>query len=154
LSLIIGFIILLMILFLFYMTLRYIKRKTLITLLVICGQTFILTIAILCFSHNISIYHSNLLELGYLTLGIILPSLFLISDYLIMISNMKQKGLYYSLIKPGGINYNSNKNSLKTRKKSNYVDSHTRSNYIDSLDYSKENDIIHEIIPPNVKEVD
>lgn len=113
LSLIIGFIILLMFLLLFYMTLRFIKRRTLLTLLVICGQAFMLTIAMLCFVHNISIYHIYLIELGCIILGIVLPSFFLLSDYLIMISDMKLKGSYYGLIKPSSIDHNKKEKGSK-----------------------------------------
>lgn len=97
-SVILGFIILIMAGLMVYMAYRLIRRRKPFLLAATCLQLVALTIAIFCFINDVLIFKSPLLEVFLITAGIGLPAGFLVYDYIKMMKNVKKQGIYKGLV--------------------------------------------------------
>jgi tetratricopeptide (TPR) repeat protein len=97
-SFFVVFVLTLMFLFLLYTLYRYFRRRTIATLITLCGQVFILTIAVLCLAYKINVVNIHLVELGYIILGIAAPFILLLYDYITMISDFKRQESFEGLV--------------------------------------------------------
>ncbi len=96
-SVIVGFVILLMLLFLIYMLLRFLAERKMYLLLPLCLQILVFTMAVLCFFQDIKILGSTFLELLYILIGIIVPLFFIFMDFRKLAHRFKKMGIILSL---------------------------------------------------------
>ncbi len=83
-----GFFIITMVIFIVYMVYRFVKSKNFIVLVPISLQVFSLSISIISFINNIEM--NQKLQVFLLLAGIVLPAIILVLDYLKMIQNLKE----------------------------------------------------------------
>lgn len=93
-----GFFIALMLLLLAYTCYRIFKRKSLLMLLSLCAQVFALCIAVLSYFNNIQAL--DLIQGSFLMLGVVLPLVFVIHDYVKMMRKVREKGVYQGFVEP------------------------------------------------------
>jgi tetratricopeptide (TPR) repeat protein len=91
-----GFMIVLMILLLTYTFYRLVRKKSLLMVIPVCCQVFSLAIAIPGFIDNVEAL--PVVEASNLLLGILLPAFFILTDYHSMIKKVKSKGVYNGLV--------------------------------------------------------
>lgn len=91
-----GFIIVLMLLLLVYTFYRLFKKKSLLMLIPACAQIFSLAMAILSFINNVEAL--LIIQTAYVLLGILPSAAFLITDYVKMIKRVKSQGSYEGLV--------------------------------------------------------
>lgn len=91
-----GFIIVLMLLLLVYIFYRLFKKKDLLMLIPACAQIFSLVIALLSFINSVET--PALIQAAYLLLGILPPASYLIFDYVKMIKKVKTQGTFEGLV--------------------------------------------------------
>ena len=92
-----GFITLLILLLLAYSLYRSIKRKSLLMLIPVCMQVFAAMISIMSFAGDVEALLE--VEAVYILFGIVPPSALLIYDYRKMIGGFKAKGGFEGLVK-------------------------------------------------------
>ena len=97
-SVINGFIIVVMLLLIAYMGYRLFMKRRLLVLLSLCAQLFALLLAVLSFINDIQAL--DMIQACFLLLGIVIPCCFLVSDYIQMLDKVKKKGLYEGFIQP------------------------------------------------------
>jgi tetratricopeptide (TPR) repeat protein len=97
-SVVIGFTIIEMILFLGYMTYRFFLRRKLTTLVFLCLQLFALTISIISFADNL--LAPELMQALCILFGIAVPSVFLAGDYAKMTKKAKEQGAIKGIVEP------------------------------------------------------
>lgn len=95
-SLIVGFMILLMLLFLSYTIYRLLVTKALINLLFLCLQLFSISLAIISFINDVEPIEP--VEGIYILFGVILPGVLLTYDYFKMSRRLKMNGVVNKLI--------------------------------------------------------
>lgn len=95
-SVINGFIIVMILLLVAYMGYRLFMKRRLLALLSLCAQLFALLLSILSFINDIQAL--DMIQACFILLGIIIPCCFLVYDYVQMLKNVKQKGLYEGFI--------------------------------------------------------
>ena len=95
-TVLVGFIILLMMIFLAYMAYRLHKRRKKTVLAAFCLQIFTITIASISFFKNVST--NNMLEGIYIIFGILLPCSFLIYDCRKVVVRVRETGVFDSLV--------------------------------------------------------
>ncbi|MEN6315312.1 MAG: tetratricopeptide repeat protein [Clostridiaceae bacterium] len=91
-----SFIIVLVLLLLIYSLYRLFRKKSLLMVIPACAQVFSLVIAILSLIHDVEV--PQYIELAYILLGILPPSVFLFIDYVRMIRKVKSRGIYEGLV--------------------------------------------------------
>lgn len=91
-----GFIIVFMLLLLAYSLYRLFRKKSLLMVIPVCSQVFSLVIAVLSMIHDVEA--PQYIELAYVLLGILPPSVFLFIDYVRMIRKIKSGGIYEGLV--------------------------------------------------------
>lgn len=125
-SVLVGFIILVMLLFLFYMSHRLYQRRELPFLIVLCLQIFALTLSIFSFFNNVSIQNSNIIQTCYIFLGIIAPCLLILyENKSYLIEEARKHGVYRGIIR----------RLLKSDEKEECMES--KENYYQLLNYYK-----------------
>jgi len=92
-----GFIIILMILLLAYSTYRAVKRKSVLMLIPVCLQFFAAVISVMSFINDVEVLPQ--VEAVYIFFGIIPPSVLLLYDYRKMVEDFKSKGVYEGLVR-------------------------------------------------------
>ena len=114
-SVINGFFIIIMLLFLIYMAYRLFIKRKLIMLLLAGTQIFAILIAVLCFVNDVQ--DLNIIQACYILLGVIIPCYFIICDYVKMMKKIKEKGVYEGFIvkepSESGIEKNTDIHSLR-----------------------------------------
>jgi tetratricopeptide (TPR) repeat protein len=93
-----GFMIILMLLLLIYTFYRLAKRKSMLMLIPACGQVFCLIVAIQCFIHNVEAL--QMIQACYILFGILPPAVFLVLDYSGMVGRFKRNGSFQGLVEP------------------------------------------------------
>jgi tetratricopeptide (TPR) repeat protein len=91
-----GFMIVLMILLLTYTFYRLVRKKSLLMTIPACCQVFSLAIAVPGFIDNVEAH--PVIQASNLILGILLPAVFFLVDYRSMINKIKSKGIYNGLV--------------------------------------------------------
>ncbi len=91
-----GTLIVLMFFLLLYTVYRLFRRKSLLMIIPVCAQIFAVSIAFLSFVNDVEpeIY----IEAVFVLFGLMLPLVFLIYDYLLMIKRVKRKGTFEGLV--------------------------------------------------------
>lgn len=91
-----GFIIVLMLLLLVYSLYRLFRKKSLLMVIPASAQVFSLVIATLSLIHDVEV--PQFIELAYVVFGILPPSVILIIDYIRMIRKIKNSGVYEGFV--------------------------------------------------------
>lgn len=97
-SVIVGFTIIVMILFVGYMSYRLFLRRTLLILITLCLQFIALTLAIISFISNVNVLTSSSIETFYIIFGVAIPGIFFVYDYTRMMKKIKNHGVYEGLV--------------------------------------------------------
>jgi len=92
-----GFITLLMIILLAYSTYRAIKRKSVLMLIPVCMQFFASVISVMSFINDVEVLLQ--IEAIYMIFGMIPPSVLLVHDYRKMVEDFKARGVYEGLVR-------------------------------------------------------
>jgi len=95
-SVIAGFTIVVMLLFLAYMGYRLFLRRTLLTVVAFCLQLFSLTISMISFINNVQTI--NELELVFILCGVVVPGIFVVADYRRMIKKVREQGIFKGFV--------------------------------------------------------
>lgn len=90
-TVIIGFTIVLMLLFAGYMSYRLYIRRTLSVLIALSLEVFALTVALIAFALNVQT--SNVTEVLYVSFGVLVPAGFFVYDYLKMMEKIRAHGV-------------------------------------------------------------
>jgi tetratricopeptide (TPR) repeat protein len=91
-----GFLIVLMILLLTYTFYRLVRKKSLLMVIPACCQVFSLAVALPGFIDNVEAI--PVVQASNLLLGILLPAFFILIDYHSMVKKVKNKGIYNGLV--------------------------------------------------------
>lgn len=91
-----GFIIILMLVLLLYSAYRMIRKRSLLMLIPVCIQTFPIPLAVLSFINDVEA--EPYVEAVYIAFGILLPAFFIIYDYRTMTGRVKMSGAYDGLV--------------------------------------------------------
>ncbi len=91
-----GFIIILMLVLLLYTAYRMIRRRSLLMLIPVCIQIFPIPLALLSFINNVEA--EPYVEAVYIAFGILLPAFFIIYDYRSMTCRIKTTGAFEGLV--------------------------------------------------------
>lgn len=91
-----GFVVVLMLVLLIYSFYRFIKKKSILMIIPISAQIFSFVIAGLCFLYNVETL--QLLEACFIAMGVLPPVVFLIVDYRRMVKNIKSCGIFKGFV--------------------------------------------------------
>lgn len=97
-SVIVGFTIFLMILFLGYIGYRLFLRRQWFILVTLCLQLFAITVAIFSFIGDVNVLTSSGIETFYILFGVAIPGIFFVYDYTRMMKKIKNHGVYEGLV--------------------------------------------------------
>ncbi|MCX7842438.1 MAG: tetratricopeptide repeat protein [Clostridia bacterium] len=95
-TVLVGFVIIVMAVLLIYMAYRMLLRRSLIVLFSFCFQLIALTASIMGFVSNVQT--SNAVEAAYIIFGVVVPALFFIYDYARMMKKIREQGVYQGFV--------------------------------------------------------
>lgn len=91
-----GFMIVLMLLLLMYSFYRLFRKKSLLMIIPVCSQIFSIVLAVLSFINDIEVL--LIVEAAYILLGILPPAILVILDYIKMMRTVRSKGVYQGFV--------------------------------------------------------